>query len=123
MALLITGAAGMADAAIACLCPEGRVAVEMALVCSCCHPVGTNGEEVSTTWTSDRPACDECVDVALRVPPFRTDSFQLQSVIDRTRGRATPNVGNAGSECDRVACCDHGHLHALALLSSVVLLT
>ena len=47
VALLVTSTTGLADAAIACICPDGEVEVAVADVCTCCHPAGSEDSAAS----------------------------------------------------------------------------
>jgi hypothetical protein len=123
MALVITSSAGVADAAIACVCPDGEVGVEAAWVCSCCYPADSDGIAADMGSASGNPSCSDCVDVPLRMPPTKNDHPRLHAVTVEGSGHSTPIACAPGFERERTARPDQGHRLTLALLASVVLLT
>ena len=122
VALLMTSTAGLADTAVACICPDGQVEIEAA-ACSCCSAENPDNRAVASEWELESSSCNDCVDIPMRVLPLKNERMHLQSMAVYTRDRATPLTGVTGSEVDRPVLPDHGHPNTLALLSSVVLLT
>jgi hypothetical protein len=120
--LLVMGAAGPSVAAVACVCPDGQVEIETA-ACSCCSAEIPYNRTLAPEWALEGSACNDCVDIPMRVIPLETERLHLQSMAANTRDRATPFAGAAGFELARPDRPDHGHRLTLALLSSVVLLT
>jgi hypothetical protein len=121
-ALLIAGAAGDGVGAIACICPDGQVKVEVA-DCACCDPVSSDDHAVDAASASEQPYCSDCVDVLLHTHPIKTNPFQQDDGTVPTTGHATPAMSAVGGEPSCPAPPDLGHRLSLALLSSVVIRT
>jgi hypothetical protein len=81
----------------------------------------SDNREVETSSVSESPLCSDCV--PLRVPPVKIEALQLETMTVSARRHAAPAVPFVGPERYRLARPEQGHRLALALLSSVVLLT
>jgi hypothetical protein len=121
-ALLAMSGAGLADAAIACVCPDGGVEVEAA-VCSCCQSDSSDGLAIGDHPASSEPSCDACVDVSLQVLSMKSGSLHLESAKTDAAFPGAPLLGMTRCEQDRISRPDQGHRLALALLSAAILLT
>jgi hypothetical protein len=122
-ALLVTGAAGVSDVAIACVCPDGQVTIEAGAVCSCCSASSSGDPVVDAGLSFEDSPCSDCVDVPLRVLQIKNDPLQVHPETATNRCRARLPAGFSGLEADRRARPGQAHRLTLELLQSVILLT
>ena len=123
VALLITSTAGLADTAVACVCPDGQVEIEAATICSCCNPVNSDDHGFEAESAFESQSCNDCVDVPLRVPFAGNEPHQRGTETVQDKNQSSPSSHEIGCEDIRPSRPDQGHRLNLALLSSVVLLT
>lgn len=121
LALVLSGSAQL-GVVVLCVGSDCHVAVESAAD-TCCSESDLEEARAHSGLARNTSSCDDCIDVPLRVPPFKLDLFQLHSVNSGARHSIGSAMKAVGADPGRAVRPEQGHRLTLAFLSSVILLT
>lgn len=118
------GSTAQIGAAVICVGFDSHVNVESSL-CTCCIVYASHDEGVHSGQAPTSPGCSDCMDVPLRVPPFKSKKPQLSTPRINAEGRTAALICGGGWRNDLLVPADpmDQRWQSLSPLSSVVLLT
>jgi len=123
-AMLVLSNGAQLGGAIFCVSSGGQVDVET-LVCACCAVSALHDERDHAESAPASSSCRDCVDVPIRVPPFKIDAPPFFLARIDAMGRTVTSACDGVKTLDRVDPIDRmgRYCQTLFHLSAVVILT